>query len=54
MHALENGIGQHRYHIGRLEQMMRLLDNADLSPDQVRFLINFHTYFGYISHPISA
>lgn len=33
--ALENGIGQHRYHIGRLEQMMRLLDNGDLSPEAV-------------------
>ncbi|CAN0512171.1 unnamed protein product, partial [Discosporangium mesarthrocarpum] len=33
--VLENAITQHNYHIGRLEQMMRLLDNNDLAPHQV-------------------
>lgn len=34
--VLENALLQHKYHIGRLEQMLRLLDNNDLAPDQVR------------------
>lgn len=34
--VLENARKQHNYHIGRLEQMLRLLDNNDLAPDQVR------------------
>lgn len=33
--VLENARKQHNYHIGRLEQMLRLLDNNDLAPDQV-------------------
>lgn len=36
--VLENARKQHNYHIGRLEQMLRLLDNNDLAPDQVCFL----------------
>lgn len=36
--ALENGLFQHRYHIGRLEQIMRLMDNGDLEPEQVHQL----------------
>lgn len=32
--VLENARKQHNYHIGRLEQMLRLLDNNDLAPDQ--------------------
>lgn len=36
---LENARKQHNYHIGRLEQMLRLLDNNDLSPEQVRCVI---------------
>lgn len=36
---LENARKQHNYHIGRLEQMLRLLDNNDLSPEQVRYVI---------------
>lgn len=38
INALDNGRKQHNYHIGRLEQMLRLLDNNDLAPDQVRGL----------------
>lgn len=34
-HILENALAQHRYHIGRLEQIMRLMDNGDLEPDQI-------------------
>ena len=33
--VLENARKQHNYHIGRLEQMLRLLDNNDLAPEQV-------------------
>lgn len=33
--VLENALKQHAYHISRLEQMLRLLDNNDLAPDQV-------------------
>lgn len=36
INALDNARKQHNYHIGRLEQMLRLLDNNDLAPDQVR------------------
>lgn len=32
---LENALKMHGYHIRRLEQMLRLLDNNDLAPDQV-------------------
>lgn len=35
INALDNARKQHNYHIGRLEQMLRLLDNNDLAPDQV-------------------
>jgi hypothetical protein len=33
--VLENAVLQHRYHIGRLEQIMRLLDNGDMGIEQV-------------------
>ncbi|CAM9093749.1 unnamed protein product [Ectocarpus sp. 4 AP-2014] len=39
INALDNARKQHNYHIGRLEQMLRLLDNNDLAPDQVDSII---------------
>lgn len=42
--ALDNARKQHNYHIGRLEQMLRLLDNNDLAPDQVSWLIRGGCY----------
>lgn len=39
--VLDNALLQHKYHIGRLEQMLRLLDNNDLAPDQVSHLVVF-------------
>lgn len=37
--VLDNALLQHKYHIGRLEQMLRLLDNNDLAPDQVGHVV---------------
>lgn len=41
INVLDNARKQHNYHIGRLEQMLRLLDNNDLAPDQVRLAFQF-------------
>ncbi|CAM9869550.1 unnamed protein product, partial [Phaeothamnion confervicola] len=48
--VLENGIAQHRFHIGKLEQIMRLLDNEDLSPSEVNAIQeNIEYYVSQVS-----
>lgn len=48
INALDNARKQHNYHIGRLEQMLRLLDNNDLAPDQVRDLNSRFFMFPFV------
>lgn len=45
---LENARKQHNYHIGRLEQMLRLLDNNDLAPDQVSLQLESLHFVGML------
>lgn len=48
INALDNARKQHNYHIGRLEQMLRLLDNNDLAPDQVHARVYFFLFMFFL------